>query len=59
MRHAAVVVTLAASTPSNSESAGKNNGKDKDISEKSDNKEVVKDLNVATHHIVPLEDEVL
>jgi hypothetical protein len=56
MRHAAVVVTLA---PSNSESAAKNNFKDKDISEKTDSKDIVKDSNVATHHIVPLEDEVL
>jgi len=59
MRHAAVVVTLPASSPSNSESAGKNNVKDKDISEKPDNKDGDKDSNVATHHIVPLEDEVL
>ena len=59
MRHAAVVVTLAASSQTNSELGGKTNVKDKDISEKADNKDGVKDSNVATHHIVPLEDEVL
>ena len=57
MRHAAVVVTLAANNPPNSDSSGKN-VKDKDISDKSDSKDIIKDTNVATHHIVPLEDEV-
>ena len=55
MRHAAVVVTLGAT---NISSTDKNNVKENDIGDKSETKESSKDLSSATHHLVPLEDEV-
>ena len=58
MRHAAVVVTLASTPLSTSDGLIKNISKDKDISDKADEKELNKESNAATHHLVPLEDEV-
>ena len=58
MRHAAVVVILAPSTSSNNETIGKINVKEKDVLDKADNKDLSKESSVASHHIVPLEDEV-
>ena len=57
MRHAAVVVTLAGNAPSTSEH-GQLDTKEKDVTDKTENKETSKDSSVATHNIVPLEDEV-
>ena len=57
MRHAAVVVTLAGNATSTSEH-GQLDTKEKDVTDKTENKETPKDSSVATHNIVPLEDEV-
>ena len=58
MRHAAVVVTLASPSLSTTDAAVKTNVKDKDASDKNDNKESNKESTSATHNLVPLEDEV-
>ena len=58
MRHAAVVVTLASPSLSTTDGVVKNNVKDKDASDKNENKEGNKESNSATHNLVPLEDEV-
>ena len=55
MRHAAVVVTLATNVSSSNEQGGKFNAKEKDGTE---NKDMPKESVAATHHVVPLEDEV-
>ena len=57
MRHAAVVVSLASPTAT-TDGAAKNTTKDKDTSDKNESKELNKESNSATHHLVPLEDEV-
>ena len=58
MRHAAVVVTLASPSLSTTDAGAKINVKDKDASDKNDNKESNKESTSATHNLVPLEDEV-
>jgi len=57
MRHAAVVVTLASPSLSTTDAGVKINVKDKDASDKNDNKESNKESTSATHNLVPLEDE--
>ena len=59
MRHAAVVVTLSGNAVSANEHGGKLDIKEKDVTDKVENKETPKDSSSATHCIVPLEDEVL
>jgi len=57
MRHAAVVVTLAPTSLPTSDGLVKNFAKEKEVSEKAENKELNKESNSATHNLVPLEDE--